>query len=360
VIRLDATAIRELEEQRPATPAGLLSRQEKERLIERALVALYRWYLARSQRTRNWNPDYSFDWRAFRTDHSPAVNTMLEGYYGVEQYIPDYVTKLVSLVRKSYGRAQFQIRWGSEEEKHTDAWLNTILFSRFRSLEWIEAYQEALRSREMYRRWDDVLHMLFYTLIQERATQITYLHTAAIAGGKSDKVEFATDVDPVLEAVCRTIAIDEAAHYNFFIEVSRLMFYYFPSQSLEALVDVIKAFAMPAGDLIPDFDHFEEVVAKAAVFGPRQYASDVLQTVLKNLSLQGARAFSAGVRQSRSVPDPDGNLVSGALFDVLDYEALEAAVRRAYGRLSDYEREVGYQEVQPLRFVSSGLSAVGV
>ena len=69
----EATLIKELEEQRPHFPVGLLSRREKDRAIERGLVALYRWYVARSQSTRNWNPDQSFKWHAFRTVVFPAL-----------------------------------------------------------------------------------------------------------------------------------------------------------------------------------------------------------------------------------------------------------------------------------------------
>ena len=100
----DATLITELEEQRPRFPVGLLSRREKDRAIERGLVALYRWYVARSQATRNWNPDKSFEWRAFRTEHSPEMNTLLEGFYAIEQYTPDYVMKILGVVKKSHGR----------------------------------------------------------------------------------------------------------------------------------------------------------------------------------------------------------------------------------------------------------------
>ncbi|HXI25207.1 MAG TPA: hypothetical protein VNG71_15190, partial [Pyrinomonadaceae bacterium] len=78
----DATVTREIFAP-PVSPLGLLSRDEKDRLVERGVVGLYRWYLARSQATRNWNPDKSFNWRAFRTDHSPELNHVLEGFYAV-------------------------------------------------------------------------------------------------------------------------------------------------------------------------------------------------------------------------------------------------------------------------------------
>src|SRR5580704_3948870 len=357
-MRAESTVLQEIyDERRPATPPGLLSRAEKDLQIERGITSLYRWYLARSQATRNWNPDKSFDWRNFSTRHSPEVNTMLEGFYAVEQYVPDYVSKLLDVIRKSYGRAQFHVRWGAEEQRHMDAWRNTVLYSRHRSPRWIEQYTDSLRASEWTLPWDDALHMIFYTVIQERATQVNYVHMALIASGESGKEIFADDIDPVLERVARTIAIDEAAHYNFFNECARLMFYYYPAQALEALVDVIRHFAMPGVSIIPNFARFEEVVARAAVFGSREYATDVLQVTLQNLGVKANRAFVRGVARSRQVPDPDGNMRDTALFEAIDYPTLEAHVSRLYNRIARYERETGRDAVDPTHMVSSGLSA---
>jgi acyl-[acyl-carrier-protein] desaturase len=349
----DRTIINEIEEQRPSTPAGLLTRLEKDRLIERGLTGLYRWYLSRSQATRNWNPDKDFNWRAFRTDHSAKLNAIIEGFFAVEQYVPDYVTALLYRIRESYGRSHFHIRWGSEEEKHSDTWLNALLFSRFRTPQWIEDYKQALRNREWKLPWDDAFHMVFYPVIQERATQLSYLNLGAIARGETVHPEYKDDADPVLVQVTRTIAIDEAAHYNFFIECARLIMYYYPTQSLEALADVIKHFAMPAGNLIPNYQQFFEIVAKAGIYGPREHARDVLQAALNNLNISGRKALEAGVKRFRLVPDVDGNPRDTAFFETLDYEAVQTGVKRLFGRIEKYEQETGLAEIDPTRFVAS-------
>ena len=39
----------------------------------------------------------------------------------------------------------------------------------------------------------------------------------------------------MLAEVARTIAVDEAAHYNFFLEITRLFLYYYPARTLDAL-----------------------------------------------------------------------------------------------------------------------------
>ena len=45
------------------------------------------------------------------------------------------------------------------------------------------------------------------------------------------------------------------------------------------------------------------------------------------------------------------------LAEGLDYAAVSSAVRRLFGRIERYEREVGLADVDPTRFVPSGLDA---
>ncbi len=347
----DPDIIREIDEQRPKIPVGMLSRDEKDRLIERGFLGLYRWYVAKSQVQRNWNPDKDFDWRNFRKDHNPEVNTILEGFFAVEQFVPDYVTKLLLVIRKSHGRSHFHIRWGSEEEKHADLWYNTVLFSQYRSPEWLKEYMGQLRGQEWNLPWDDPMHMIFYTVFQERATQVNYLNTAIIARGKSENPLYANSADPVLEMAAKKIAADEAAHYNFFLEGARLYTYYYPAESLQAMADVINHFAMPAGNLIPNYDHFAEVVYRAGVYGPREHARDVVQAALNNLGVSGRKALEAGIRKSRLVPDENGNLRETAIFDGLDFVTVQEKVKRIYKLIENHEQEVGFSDIDPTVFV---------
>lgn len=356
ITKPEDSIIKEVEEQRPPVPAGMLSRQERDVLIERGARSLYRWYTTRSQETRNWHPDHAFDWRAMRTDHSPEVNTVIEGVYGIENYAPDYTTKLTHMIRRSYGRANFQLRWGAEEEKHSDLWLNCMLFMRFRTPEWIEDYMEYLRNGEWQAPWEDPLHMAFYVVIQERATQLTYINIARFAKGESDKPGFTDAADPVLLKVAQTIATDEAAHYNFFLEIARLYLYYYPAETLDALVDAIDHFAMPAVSLLPNGEKFAEALYRGGIYGGREYSRDVLKVALKNLGVHNRRAFERGVKRSRQAPDPNGHMRDTTIFDGFDYDVVETSVKRLFGRLKKYEDEVGLSDIIPSQFVPSGFS----
>jgi len=354
---VDPRLLKEIDEEKPDTPVGLLTDEQKDTLIERAFLGLYRWYSQRSQTKRNWNPDFDFDWRKFRTDHTEKVNNILEGFFAVEQYVPDYVFTLLRVIRKSHGRSHFHIRWGSEEEKHADLWENTLLFSRFRKPKWIEDYKHALREKEWELPWDCPIHMIFYTVVQERATQVNYLNTGLIARGKSKIEEFKNSADPVLARVSQVIAIDEAAHYNFFLEGARLYMYYYPTKAIEALHNVIKYFAMPAGDLIPGYDKFSEIVAKANIYGRREHMKDVLDVALENIGVKGRRALFKGIERIRQVPDESGNMRHTAIFDLLDYDGVESKVKRLFGRIADYEKDVGFDLINPTEFTPSGLKA---
>ena len=356
ITKPEDSIIKEVEEQRPPVPAGMLSRQERDVLIERGARSLYRWYTTRSQETRNWHPDHGFNWRAMRTDHSPEVNTVIEGVYGIENYAPDYTTKLTHMIRRSYGRANFQLRWGAEEEKHSDLWLNCMLFMRFRTPDWIEDYMHYLRNGEWQAPWEDPLHLAMYVVIQERATQLTYLNIALFARGESDKPGFEGAADPELVKVAQTIAIDEAAHYNFFLEIARLYLYYFPAQTLDALVDTIKHFAMPALHLLPDGDKFMETMYRGGIYGGREYVTDVLKIALKHLGVNDRRALERGIKRSRQAPGPDGEMRETTFFDGFEYDVVETSVKRLYDRLNEYEEEVGLADIIPTQFVPSGFS----
>jgi acyl-[acyl-carrier-protein] desaturase len=279
------------------------------------------------------------------------MNHIIEGFFAVEQYVPDFVSALLNVIRTSHGRSHFHIRWGAEEERHADLWYNGVLFSQFRSPEWLREYMGQLRGQQWNLPWDDPMHMVFYTVFQERATQVNYLNTAVIARGQSAKPQFANDADPVLAKMAQTIAIDEAAHYNFFLEGARLFLYYYPAQALEAMHDVIRYFAMPAGHLIPEYDKFSETVHRAGIYGPREHARDVVQVALENLGVAGRKALEAGIKRGRLVPDENGNMRHTAIFEGIDFPHVEAAVRRIFGRIRKHENEVGFSDVDPTIFV---------
>ena len=336
-----------IEADRPPRAASLLSRSYRDRLIERAFLGLYRWYTSRSQETRNWNPDTSFEWTKARTDHSTDVQQVLEGFFAVEQYVPDYTSTLLNVIRRSHGRSHFHIRWGSEEEKHADTWENAVLFTKSRTPQELAEYKYQLRKKEWELPWDDPLHMLCYTVFQERATQLNYLNMGKIATGQHPKIN---EPDPVLARVSHTIAIDEAAHYNFFLEGMRLYLYYYPLETLEAIKDVLDHFSMPAALVMPNWNEFYEAAYRTGIYGPREYARDVVAFAFKAVGIPGKKALEEGIRRSRLIPDEDGQMRCSAIWESFDPAQIETDTERLYAKIQGHEAKFGMDQIDPTVF----------
>lgn len=353
---VESSVLDEIEKQKPSYAPFLLSSAEKDRLIRRGLYGLYRWYVDRSQAKRNWNSDRSFDWRKFGKNHSTEMLAIIEGFYAVEQYVPDYTSEILRASRTNYGVSQFQLRWGAEEERHADLWRNMLLFSGQRTPEQIEQYTSDLRLNAWVLPTSHPIEMILYTVFQERATQFNYLNLAKVGRGESDKPQFVNDADPVLVEACKTIAMDEAAHYDFFLEGARLYLYYYPEETLKALVTVLRNFVMPAAHIIPDYDKFIQELYDGGIFGPRMYAREIVPNCLAKLGVDSIRDIERGVKRSRQVPDAEGQIRDTAIFDAsklegIRFSVVEDAVIRIINRINRYEDEVGLAEVDPTQFV---------
>lgn len=329
------TLERELVADRPKWSAALLSRQERQRCIDRGMHALYRWYMEHSAR-RHWSVHGSFDWRKVHSGHSVALMNIIEGFYAVEQYAPDYTSELARLTRREYGRSQFYLRWGAEEEKHADLWRHTLVTTKARSQEELDEYTDALRQKNWTLPWRNSVQMLLYTVLQERATEIIYLNTAKVARGLSSKGIFSSDADPALAKVAATIAADEAAHYHFFLESARLYLYYLPEETLIGLADVLKAFVMPASDLVPRYDAFIRDLYDGDLFGRRKYVRDVVEPAFEKLGLRGVRELESAVvgmraSSSETVREDDYDLRA-----VLDVAFLEKVIGQLFQRIGQF------------------------
>ena len=330
---------RELEADRPRHARALLSPAARAQAIERGLLGLYRWYSEHSQRRRHWHADTCIDWRRVRRDHSDAIGTIIEGFFAVEQYTPDYVGPLIGRIRESYGRSQWHVFWGAEEARHADLWRNAVVALGRRDERWIEEYTSELRRHEWTLPWDSARHILFYQVIQERATQVSYLNLGLGLTGKLARL--ATPADEALASACRLIAVDEAAHYGFFAEVARLFLYYEPEASLEALVDVLRHFTMPARDVIPNYDEFGRVPHESGVFGRAIHYRDVVRIILGTLSSPGLRELEAGLRRAREIPATDGSRRTAAFLDTLNQPAVERKVEQLFRRNQSHLAHAG-------------------
>ena len=165
------------------------------------------------------------------------------------------------LIRESYGRSQWHVRWGAEEVRHADLWRNAVVALGRRDQRWIEEYASELRRHEWALPWDSPRHIVFYQVIQERATQVSYLNLGLAVDGK---VAAAADagrrragdrVPADRGRRSRALRASSSKSRGCFCTTS-------PKQSLEALVDVLRHFTMPARDDHPELRHLRTRAAR--------------------------------------------------------------------------------------------------
>jgi acyl-[acyl-carrier-protein] desaturase len=284
-----------------------------------------------------------------RHDHSEKFMAIIEGFFAVEQYAPDYTVELTRLARRGFGHSQFQIAWGAEEAKHADLWRNVLLLGRARTPVQLEDFTGDLRASAWEAPFDSPLEMLFYTVFQERATQLIYLKTAALVRGGRNGDEVAAR-DDVLARAIATIAKDEAAHYDFFLALARLHLYYFPQEALEALVNVVRNFVMPASKIVPNYDSFIAALYEARLFGPSMYGREVARPALAALGIESVKAVEAGIARSRCAPALNGESLRTPPPEVCDFRVLESSLTALFDRVHRYESEVGLTDVDPTEF----------
>jgi acyl-[acyl-carrier-protein] desaturase len=163
--------------------------------------------------------------------------------------------------------------------------------------------------------------------------------------------EFAHDQDPVLEQALRVIAVDEAAHFDFFLQIARINLYYYPEETLRAFVEVMRHFVMPATTLYPNFDGFVRELLRADLFSPRTYRRQVVDAALDALGIASLKQVEAGIRRSREAPGLDGEPRRLDWMEGCDFPLVESAVRALFDRIGSYERAMGLADGERRGFV---------
>lgn len=313
---------------------------QRQKQVDRTIAALYRWYVAKSQPRRTWNADTDFDWRSIRRNLPEDILRIVQGYYAVEQFVPDYAAELVSLLRRNYGRSQFYLKWGAEESKHADLWQNVLLSTGYRGLEDLEEYSKELRSRSWKLPFDDPIEMLVYTVFQERATQVNYTNLRSLVDEKSQ----CDCSDPVLAAACQKIAADEVAHFEFFLSATQIYLYYFPERTLHAIAKVLAFFEMPAASLIADYQPFIDALYRRQLFGKKTYFKEVVCLVCEKLAVRDLRLID-GASKRLQKPPVDGDCLPLRPQDLFDFETVQTTMITLFTRLGRFEIEAGIEQM---------------
>jgi acyl-[acyl-carrier-protein] desaturase len=239
------------------------------------IYLLYRDYFDRAEKKRRWRLREDIPWDQCNRSTSPAIADVVQTFCTVEMYLPDYLSKLIPQVRGIRGRAWFLANWGYEESKHSLAFGDWLLCSGQRTEDAMAELEADVASHEWDLPYDNARAMVCYTMLQERATWLTYKKLRAHLQGE----------DPALDRILHYISVDERAHYDFF---RKLVEYYLAEDragTLEQLRLVVNTFAMPALHMFADSGRREQQIKDLRLFDYDIFYYEVFAPILTDLGL---------------------------------------------------------------------------
>lgn len=179
--------------------------------------------------------------------------------------------------------------WTGEEDRHGRAlqlYLDQALTRE--QLIGVERLQYNYLKHGFWPDWGgDPVKLLAYVVLQELATKDSHLGIAIAA----------KDHDDVLFSLMKKIAAEEAKHHMAYLKMFQAALEQDPTHALEALLFVIRNFAMP-GNGIDGFSVLSEIQAHMNVFGPMQFAEIVDEVALK-LGIKNMLGLDASGEKAR-------------------------------------------------------------
>jgi acyl-[acyl-carrier-protein] desaturase len=255
-----------------------------ERELEATFWALYRDFFDKAERKRRWSVRDDIPWNQCNPHLAPQIANVVESFCAVELYLPDYTSKILPVVRSSRGRAWFYANWGYEESKHSLVLGDWLQRSRSRSDEQLADLEGMVFQRQWNLPHDSRLAMLVYAMTQELATWLSYRNLRLRVDEHGG--------DPALSRLLQLLAVDEKAHYDFFLQCVEVYLKHDRAGTLEQMRRVMNDFAMPAiNDLaesrqrladIHGLQIMDEMLYYREVYLPILQALDVSRAEMRN------------------------------------------------------------------------------
>jgi acyl-[acyl-carrier-protein] desaturase len=260
--------------------------------VERSLWRLYRDFFDTAERKRRWNICEDVPWDQCNPNLDPAIADVVETFCCVELYLPDYVSKVLPVVRHSKGRTWFYANWGYEESKHSLVLSDWLLRSGHRTEEYMADLEKKVFEREWNLPHGDALGMLAYAMVQEHATFLNYRNLRQRVPARGG--------DPALEKILALVSVDEAAHYGLFKSFFELFLQVDRDSALAAIRPVLNQFQMPAiHDLLDESAKRIAAIRELEIFNEEVFFRDVYNHFLNALGI--SRPEMRGPRQKKSL-----------------------------------------------------------
>lgn len=245
--------------------------------LERRFFAAYKEFFDHAEAKRRWNLREDIPWaETKRGGIDEKLVSIVEAFWAVEMYIPDYNGKILSSFRRHRGFAWFQLNWGYEEAKHSMALEEWLVRSGHRTERQVEELSDRLLQKQWEMPHDTARQMFIYTMIQELATQVSYLGLERVTRESRD---------PALSKMLLLIAADEGNHHRFFTDVVKIFLEHDREGTLDDFAWVLSKFEMPAHHIIPDWSRYGENIEGAGVYTGKVFVRRVLMPVLERLGV---------------------------------------------------------------------------
>jgi acyl-[acyl-carrier-protein] desaturase len=238
---------------------------------------VFRDYFDMAERKRRWNIEHDVPWDQCNRSLNPAVADVVGTFCAVELYLPDYLSKLIPQVRANRGRAWMLANWGYEECKHSMVLEDWLLKAHMRSDEQIADMHREVFAHEWHLPYDNARGMIIYTALQEVATRIHYVRLAEIVRREGGC--------PALERALQLVAIDEAAHGDFFRRLVSLYLEYDRPGTLEQMRRVLNTFRMPSVHMLSDGPARINAVKDLNIFTEEIFLAQVYEPVIAKLGV---------------------------------------------------------------------------
>jgi acyl-[acyl-carrier-protein] desaturase len=269
-------------------------RPEKDTRLAAQLYHLYATFFDKAEEERRWNPYRDIPWEKVNKEASEELALIAETFCAVESYLPDYVSKGMNVVRKSFGQAWFSANWAYEESKHSIALQEYLVRSGKRTEEQMFDLQFRLKDLE----WDlpflTAQQMTLYGVFQEMATFFIYCRQETRAKEEGDAA---------LETIFRLNARDEIAHTRFYQDVIKVLLEEDRASVLADIAYVTKYFAMPGVGLVPDYEQRVSLMREAGV-DRSTFLQKVYFPVLKYLNVTRQEVVEASKFVRHAPPPP--------------------------------------------------------
>jgi acyl-[acyl-carrier-protein] desaturase len=245
--------------------------------LQPALWHLYRRFFDQAERRRRWSIERDIPWDDCNRSLDPVIADVVESFCAVELYLPDYLAHALPWSRPSRAYTWFYANWGYEESKHALALHDWLLKSGMRSEERMADLEGQIYEHPWQLPHDNVVAMLAYAMVQERATAVNYRNLRRRTRERGG--------DPALEQLLNFLSVDEQTHYSFFQGGLRLYLAHDRAGTLEQLRRVMHGFAMPAIYGLADGLQRVARIKELAIFDYEVYVREVYLPILQELGV---------------------------------------------------------------------------